>query len=152
MKRSLLTVLFVAVCAFAADKPDFSGTWKLNIAKSDFGPFPPPAAVTSTIKHAEPNVEIASKITTAQGDAENKSTYTTDGKECVNTDRGNTIKSTLNWDAAILVVNAKLSVSGNELAITDRWALSADGKVITRERHYASPQGEVDAKWIYDKQ
>ena len=30
-----------AVCAFA-QKPNFSGTWKLNVSKSDFGRLPAP--------------------------------------------------------------------------------------------------------------
>ena len=44
--RKISITLAAAVFAFALlaaqTKPDFSGTWKVNVQKSDFGPFPTP--------------------------------------------------------------------------------------------------------------
>ena len=40
MTRRLFALAFVAVALIAADKPNFTVTWKLNSAKSDFGPMP----------------------------------------------------------------------------------------------------------------
>jgi hypothetical protein len=44
---ALLTLAFGLVQAQA--KTDFSGTWKLNASKSDFGPMPPPDTRTDKI-------------------------------------------------------------------------------------------------------
>ena len=48
-------VLAAACFAFAAtaqnSKPNFSGTWELDTAKSDFGPLPAPEKQTRVIEH-----------------------------------------------------------------------------------------------------
>jgi hypothetical protein len=49
---ALLTLALGLVQAQA--KTDFSGTWKLNAGKSDFGPMPPPDSMTEKITHADP--------------------------------------------------------------------------------------------------
>ena len=53
--RAALQVLVVVVCVavltvtvFAAD--NFSGTWKLNLQKSQYSPGPPPRSLTSTLQ------------------------------------------------------------------------------------------------------
>ena len=38
-----------AMLASAAEKPNFTGSWKLNASKSDFGPVPPPEKLEQTI-------------------------------------------------------------------------------------------------------
>ncbi|MCL5743643.1 MAG: hypothetical protein M1541_06915, partial [Acidobacteria bacterium] len=51
-------LLAVAACLLAARveaKPNLSGTWKLNVTKSDFGPLPAPSARTDKIEHSDPN-------------------------------------------------------------------------------------------------
>src|SRR5579884_2967851 len=70
-----------AVQAFA--KPNFTGDWKLNADKSNFGPIPPPTAMTLNIDHSDPNLKILTKQSGAQGDMEYEAKYTTDGKESV---------------------------------------------------------------------
>ena len=64
---ALLTLAVGLVQAQA--KTDFSGTWKLNAGKSDFGPMPPPDSMTEKIAHQDPSLK-ASVATTGgmQGD------------------------------------------------------------------------------------
>ena len=50
---ALLTLTFALLQAQA--KSDFSGTWKANIGKSDFGPAPPPDSLVSKIVHEDPS-------------------------------------------------------------------------------------------------
>src|SRR5277367_4263573 len=47
--------------------PNFSGDWKMNIAKSDFGPVPAPEVLTRAIKHTDPALEIATHQKGARG-------------------------------------------------------------------------------------
>jgi len=148
---AFLTVALGLVQAQA--KSDFSGTWKLNVAKSDFGPVPAPDSLTETITHQDPSLKlnVASKGG-MQGDMTYDVVYTTDGKECVNKVGDNELKSMLNWDGNALAVDTKGSFGGNDITLKDRWALSDDGKTLTITRHVTSPMGEADMKEVFEKQ
>ena len=151
LSLTLLTLALGLVQAQA--KTDFSGTWKLNIGKSDFGPIPAPDSLVETIAHQDPSMKI--NVATKggmQGDMTYDVSYTTDGKECVNKIRDNELKSTLNWDGSALTVDTKGSFSGNDVTLKDRWALSDDGKTLTVTRHVSSAMGEADMKEIFEKQ
>lgn len=90
-------LLAIAACLFSARveaKPNLSGTWKLNVAKSDFGPLPAPSARTDKIEQSDPNLKIAITQSGEQGEFTYTMAYTTDGKESTNVLRGNTFKST----------------------------------------------------------
>ncbi len=84
MKSLLKTVLMIAALAgiaLAADKPNFSGDWKLNAAKSNFGPIPAPTTYTRKVMHAEPSITIEdTQIGSSTGDQHDTRTYTTDGR------------------------------------------------------------------------
>ena len=60
--KTLLSTLFViaaaANMAAAADKPDFSGDWKMDTDKSVFGPLPPPTSMTRKIDHKDPAITV----------------------------------------------------------------------------------------------
>ncbi len=149
-----LTLLTLAVGLVQAQaKSDFSGTWKLNAAKSDFGPMPPPDSVTEKITHQDPSIKANVASTGGmQGDMSYDVSYTTDGKECVNKVGENEFKSTLSWDGDVLVVDTKGSFSGTDFTSKDRWTLSSDGKVLTVTRHVSSAMGDADMKEVFEKQ
>jgi|HubBroStandDraft_1064217.scaffolds.fasta_scaffold149634_3 hypothetical protein len=148
---AILTVVLGMVQAQA--KSDFSGTWKLNASKSEFGPMPAPDSLTEKITHQDPSLK-ANIATTGgmQGDMTYDVNYTTDGKECVNHIADNEFKSTLHWDGDDLVVETKGSFGGNDFTSKDRWTLSSDGKTLTVARHLSSAMGEADVKTVFDKQ
>ncbi len=147
----------VAVIAFTASlaaqsKPNFSGTWKLNVDKSDFGVLPPSNSRTDVIDHQEPNLTDNVSDDGAQGQQNYSLTMTTDGKEVTNKPGGLEIKSTAAWAANNLVVNAKLQFQGSDVAIKTTWSLSDDGKTLTESAHLESPLGETDQKMVFEKQ
>ncbi|MGI8745003.1 MAG: hypothetical protein ACR2NN_21020 [Bryobacteraceae bacterium] len=146
-----LTVL-IAGASFAQSKPDFSGTWKLNVEKSDFGPLPAPTSRIDVIQHSDPVLKDSVTADTAQGKQEYIANYTTDGKEALNKLGPLQVKSTLTWEGNNLVVNSKATVNENDIAIKSVWSLSADGKTISQMVHLTSPMGEADQKWILEKQ
>jgi hypothetical protein len=152
--KRIFTVLALAalVAVGALAKPNFKGEWKLNTSKSDFGQFPAPSGWTQQIAHAEPSLKVASKMSTQNGDFEFESNYFTDGKESTNQFGPNPMKSTGKWDGEVLVITTKGSFGDNELTMTDKWELSADGKSLTLNRHWASSRGEVTQKVVFDKQ
>ncbi|MGA2132995.1 MAG: hypothetical protein ABSH50_11930 [Bryobacteraceae bacterium] len=136
----------------AADKPNFTGTWKLNTAKSDFGSMPAPDSRTDKITHADPALTNAFSQSGQMGDVSAEIKYSTDGKETTNVVRGNELKSTAKWEGSELVVVSKASFNGSEITLNDRWSLSDDGKTLTVKRHVNSPMGETDQKIVSEKQ
>jgi hypothetical protein len=152
----LLSLAFLTLAlglVHAQAKTDFSGTWKLNTAKSDFGAMPPPDAMTQKITHGDPSLK-ANVVSTGgmYGDMTYDVAYTTDGKECVNHVGEGEFKSTLKWDGDSLAVDIKGSFGGNEFTAKDRWTLSSDGKTLTITQHFTSAMGEGDIKEVFDKQ
>lgn len=146
--------LLAGITALADSKPDFSGDWKLNKEKSDFGPIPVPDSLTHKIDHKDPDLKVTTHQTGGpQGDATYEAKYTTDGKECLN-QFGDQLKSKskLTWDGAALLVNTDLDFGGTQLTIKGKWTLSEDGKVMTQTAHIESPQGAIDTTYVFDKQ
>lgn len=155
--RTLLTMVLVlmmaaATLAVAADKPNFSGEWTLDTAKSDFGPMPPPQSMTRKVDHSEPALSYTEvTVGSAQGDQTRTMKYSTDGKETTNDMMGNPVKTTAKWDGDTLVMNAKADFGGAEITLIDKWTLSPDGKVLTDALHIGAPQGEFDITYVLNK-
>jgi len=143
-----LTVVGVS----AQQTPDFSGTWKLHVDKSDFGILPGPTSRTDVIVHKDPALSISFSAEGAQGKQEGKLTYTTDGKEAVNKMGEREMKSTLKWAGSSLVLSSKFVFNGTDATGEGNWTLSPDGKTLTINQHYASSLGEADQKIVFEKQ
>ena len=147
---ALLALAFGLVQAQA--KSDFSGTWKINAGKSEFGPMPPPDSMTQKIVHEDPSLKVNIVQTGGGGDMTYDMAYTTDGKECVNHLGDNEFKSTLKWDGDDLVTDTKGSFDGNAFTAKDRWTLSDGGKTMTMQRHISTDGGDFDIKLVFEKQ
>jgi hypothetical protein len=145
-------LLAAAAAAFAQTKPDFTGTWKLNVAKSDFGPLPGPDSRTDTIVQTAADFKDSIVATGAQGNQAYTITYTLDGKESINRPGGMELHSTANIEGATLVVNTKLKFQDNDVEVHAVWSLSPDGKTLTSANHLTSPMGEADQKFVFEKQ
>jgi len=155
-RRSVLSILalasLTATLASAADKPNFSGSWKLNTDKSDFGPVPPPEKMARTITHADPSLKYSSVSVGPQGEQKTEASYTTDGKESVNKLGGAEIKGVAAWDGENLTIKYKREVQGMDISFAENWTLSADGKVLTIVNNLSTPQGDFALKMVLDKQ
>ncbi|BDC52875.1 hypothetical protein F183_A51900 [Bryobacterales bacterium F-183] len=159
-RRTLLTVPALALItlianpssANAQDKPNFSGSWKMNADKSDFGPVPKPSRFERTITHN--GNELAAKTTQAgdQGERTTELKYKTDGSDSINKINGQDVKSVAAWEGAKLVVRSKREIQGMEISQVETWALSGDGKVITVDNEIDTPQGKFAVTIVLDKQ
>jgi len=150
MKR---IVSFFAFLALASAAPNFSGEWKMNIAKSDFGPVPAPETLTRTIKHTDPALEYTTHQKGAQGDITTDLKYTTDGKPCVNKINGVDAKGTAKWEGYTLIIESTREFQGIEISSKEAWTLADGGKTLSITNHVSVPgQGEFDLKLVLDKQ
>lgn len=155
LRNAIFAVLAVAACSAvvsAQPKTDFSGSWKLNTAKSDFGMMPGPDSRSDTIEQTGTTLKDAITAEGAQGKRAYIVNYALDGTESVNTLSGNEVKSVAKWDGPSLVVNSKLKFQDNDVTIGATWSLSEDGKMLTVNNHLASAMGETDQKLIFDRQ
>ncbi len=143
-------VLTLALLALAQAKPDFSGGWKLNISKSDFGALPAPESATLKIEHKDPALKMVSTTVGSSGERSYELSFTTDGKECTNWIGNVEVKSVLRWEGATLILEHK--AAGGEVTLKDEWALSEDGRTLTITRHWSGSQGETKQTLVHEKQ
>jgi hypothetical protein len=146
----LIALSVVSVCA--QQKTDFSGTWKLNVAKSEFGMLGGPTSRTDVITHKDPSLSDSVTAEGAQGKQQYTASYTTDGKEAVNKIGEREIKSTLKWAGSNLVISSKLLYNDMDVTGEATWVLSPDGKTLTLSAHYTSAMGDADQKFVFEKQ
>lgn len=156
-RRSFVLSVFVAAGLIAGAgqaqaKPNFTGDWKLNVDKSNFGPMPAPEKLTQKIEHKDPSMKVSQSQSGPQGEMSWDVTYSTDGKETSATIGPMETKSTAVWEGDVLVVETKLKAGEADIVIKSKWTLSADGKTITQAAHLVTPQGELDMTYVMDKQ
>lgn len=134
--------------------PDLSGTWNLNIAKSNFGQGQPPASEVDTITgNGNSMTIVAAQKGGMMGDTNTTETFTTDGQPSTWNGMGNSkVNGTATWQGDDLVVNAKTSFQGTDVTIKDTYSLSADGKTLTSVAHIETGMGNFDTTSVYDKQ
>ena len=147
---TLVALTVTAHDAPAQAKPDFSGSWKMNAARSDFGLVPAPASIERKITHAEPSLTIVEAQDVGFGMQTATRTYTTDGKGSSFMSQGAEVKGTAVWEGNEVVVTSAVEVA--MLKFIDRMMLSTDGKTLTSVIKLSSPQGDVDMKLVFEKQ
>ena len=150
---AVIFACFLLAALPALAKSNFSGDWKLNASKSDFGQMPAPSSMTAKIAHDDPKLESSFKQSSDMGDFEIASKYTTDGKECTNQGFGGSeMKSVLKWEGDTLVIDSKAKFGDNDVTMQEKWTLSADGKTLTVVRSFKSQMGEMAQKLVMEKQ
>jgi hypothetical protein len=135
--------------AIAADKPNLSGTWKMNVAKSETGSSEIKSRVDK-IDHQDPQL----KITTTQDDENGENSvvrdYVTDGRQMTHTILGGERKSSARWDGNVLVIETKVTEGG--YTIRDRWTLADDKRSIRIDRDFSGNQGGTTRHIVLEKQ
>jgi hypothetical protein len=142
-----LTVL--AGISFGAEHPNFSGEYKMNAAKSDFGQLPPPTSFVRKIVQSDPSVTIVEEQTAGGANSTTSRKLTTDGKATPEQLNGMTAACSAIWEGSDLVATTAIDNVG--LKFTDKMSLSADRKLLTSKVHIATPQGEVDVTMVFDR-
>ena len=147
---ALFALTIFAGTVAAADKPNFSGDWKMNAAKSNFGPIPGPASIVRNVTHAEPSLSIVEEQQGDQGTQVTTRKYTTDGKDMTFESSGAVVRGTAVWEGNTLILTSIVDAIG--VTFTDKMSLSEDGRTLTSAVHIASAQGDLDLVVVFDKQ
>jgi hypothetical protein len=156
-KVTILVCVLVVASASAllrgAGKSNFSGSWKLDLAKSNLGPLPPPSSMTEKIEHHDPDLTVRTIVVGGpQGDLNYQAKYTTDGKESRNQFGDQTARSVMTWDGEDLVVTTKANFGGGDVTIKGRWSLSSDGKTLKQVSNVTSAQGTFETTYVFEKE
>ena len=166
MKRMLSAVVVLAgvmscmpQIGLAQAKPNFAGTWTLNIDKSDLGQMPKPKSQVETITQTADAITIA---VAADRNEMGKQNYTFSAK----LDGSETpfpadafppespfkiLSSKAEWQGSALVITQKTSFQDTEGTLRTTYTLSEYGKVLTSATHITFGDAGFDAKTVYDK-
>jgi hypothetical protein len=149
----VITLLLVTL-ASAASQPNFSGIWKMDAEKSDWGPQSAPLSVEFVIRH------IGSKISfnyTQDGNT-SRVDITPDNEERItNSTEVNATWTRAYWSGDALVLEARerkrFGTQGNVgPSWTSRWTLSADGQQFLIDRTIKSGTAEVVQHLVFTRQ
>ena len=165
MKKNILSVAVMMILALslsisAVIKADFTGSWKLDSAKSTG--LPPGMEQTMIVAQNGDTIKIETKVKGGpQGEQTVADSYILDGKENdfkpanMPNAKG---KRTAKWNAddSGVEVSEKAEIETPEgnvtIQATRKWTLSADGKSLTIEMKVKTPQGEQESKRIFTRQ
>lgn len=144
---ALLTVVSLSPAA-AQDKAKWTGTWKMDSAKSQFAGGGGPTRLTIKLELKDGAV---TETMTAGNDNEERAftaIYTTDGKESTQEVMGSSQQTTAKWEGDALVIEFK----SEGRSFRRKFTLSPDGKTMTIAAHRSGEQGEADETVVLEKQ
>ena len=153
------TLLLLSLLAIAAQKPNFSGSWVMDRARS-FG-MPGNMQQTMTVNHSGEQVELETKLIQPDNERTVKDSYILDGKERDFTPQsppGQPVpkgKRTANWlpNGNGIVVNEVTTAETPKGTVTSqltrKWTLSNGELVI--DMYIDNPNGSFETKRIFIK-
>jgi len=151
-RNAVLSLMAFALAILAAQVGNLSGTWRLNVQKSNWGKHRRPVSVVVKIEHNEPVLKYTGAVVDADGDSRTIAfDQRIDGKEySAETGSGPGKITVARVDASTLSVLIK-SDDGKYVQ-TIRTALSRDGKVLTRRLQLKAADGEQVWTEVYEKE
>jgi hypothetical protein len=163
MKALLLALCLLASAAAGDDRkkshPDFSGTWRIDRPKSDYGEWwdKPLAKADSTlaVEHRDPELKIKRTLSlNGQEEVRDYAYYTDERGE---TNQGifgvGQVESKTRWDGDKVVSEAHVERRGRSgpytLDVTQKWQVSSDGKTLTNTTYISNETGAQQLKLVY---
>lgn len=151
-------------CAFAAQspRPNFTGTWKLNIPKSTQGgksvqDVAPNLVYSQTVTQSENSITVETKSDTGPNSLDG--TFPINGKYRIEKNGKAYRYTKVGWEGATLVFeisdrDSKKDTAKYLMYTREAWILSPDGKVLTEFRQTSAPleRKTTDQKYMLDKQ
>ena len=152
--KNFLFVIALAFLSFTAvgQKPNFSGTWKLNEGKSKLGYEFSLAPKAMTLEHTKKTFDQTLTSTWEGAEYESKNHFTLDGEICENPGfEGTVTKSTAVFDkkAKTLKIVTDGEVQGMAYTLTQVYSMQEDNLVVESEA--AADMGEMAETFVFDK-
>ena len=163
-RKTLLIVaaiMALSLFAFAAAKPDFSGTWTMDRARS-FG-MPPDMNQTMVVTHKGDQIELETKLIQPNNERSIKDTYILDGKEHDFTPQAPPNqpapkgKRTAMWipgDRGIQITDVTTAETPKgpvTSQLVRKWTISGQGELVI-DMYIDNANGSYETKRIFKKQ
>ena len=154
-------IMALSVIALAATKPNFSGTWTMDRARS-FG-IPADMNQTLAITQKDDQIELETKLIQPNNERSVKDTYILDGKEHEFTPQTapnappTKGKRTVTWlpgDRGLQVTEVTTAETKDGPVTTQivrKWTITAQGELVI-DMYVDGPRGSFEAKRIFTKQ
>lgn len=144
----ILSFLSLVHLVQAQNKPDVSGTWKMNAEKSKFERGGP-RAITIKFDQQASTLNESLTLTNSQGERTVNFTYSLEGKESLQQLEGRPVKTIAKWEGESLVIEFKNDEGFNFLR---KIIVSGDGKTMTIDVKQSSPNGAANDIVVLEKQ
>jgi hypothetical protein len=133
-------------------KPNFSGEWSMNAEQSDFGKFPKPTTITRVITENGADLDIDTTQRGVNGEQTAHVHYRLDGEDTTNQLSSGVGTSHAFWDDQTLVIRTTMKTRSDvDVAMEERWTLSADNKTMVTTSHIETSKGGTDLKLVCDR-
>lgn len=150
----LMTAFALGFAADTASTPNFSGYWKMDLQKSDFGPQTAPQSADYIIRHVGATISF----NYTQDGKTTRVDLTPDNQERITSSTADTAVWTKSyWSGNVLVIESRErkrfgTQSSDGMAWTSRWSLSPDGQQLLIDRKIHTPDGDIDQHVVCVKQ
>jgi hypothetical protein len=154
MKNFIFITALTFLCISAmGQKPNFSGAWKLNEAKSELGYEFSLAPKSMTLEHTKKTLDVTNVSEWDGQEVESKAHYTLNGEICENPGFMDSVtKSTANFDkkAKTITIVTDGEAQGYQYTLTQVFSMK-DGQMVV-ELEAASDMGEMFETFVFDKE
>ena len=130
MRRIVLFGAIALACGTSQTRPNFSGSWKLNVARSDLGE-PTLRGAIFKIDHREPAFVISRTLLYPSEQKSATFNLRTDGKPLVVPFVDDKLRLALRWDDGSLLCAIREITEAEAAADRVRYSLSSDGRSLT---------------------
>ena len=144
----------VTVWSQSSKRPNFSGTWVLDLPASHLEYKDAPIASTFVIRHNEPDFHLKRVHVYRDGKQDTWGiNLITDGRhEVVRKDGPNREVTRMYWDDDVLVLDEKTTAPDGSFGTNVvRYSLSKDGNTMTASEHEEYPGGKLTNRWVFER-
>lgn len=135
----------------SASTPDFSGTWRLNVQRSQYGANPP-ARRFDKIQQNTAKLTVRWLESYEFYNRDGNETYSLDGKPFIDDSRQYPITSICKWEGGVLTIEARWRDENGDHVQRDRWSLSDGGKVLTIQRRTEGRGSPGEQTLVFEQQ
>ncbi len=143
----LIAAFLVAATGIAQPDRDFSGTWKLNSAKSNLSD--KSVTVNPTFRAEQSPASLTVFVSAQEDGPSTISAYPLDGRSEKSKVADAVLSTVTKWEGSALLVNTIVSGRSN-YTVMERWKRSADGNTLTIRRTIVRNSGESESTLVYE--
>ena len=135
----------------AADPPDFSGTWVMNVHGSELAGERPPMSKVQRVEHQGTELVVTIDEIGDRGTVHGVARYATDGQDSINDVLGSSMTSSIGWEGPVMIMRTWGRFGNADIVLVDRWSLSPDGKTLTIARQFRGHGRVADQTLVFER-